>query len=572
MSKPRRKTLNNESAPPGADYESATRGVETETEEERINARAILVGIIERQDRDALHDWILLYLKIDVPRVVITTGHKAPFDFVADYLFGLITFAVVLANRSGGKTFIFGILATILSFVNENTEIATVGAIQQQALKSYEYFQSFSSLFPFGYNIDSFTMRQSIAKNGSKYQVLAGTMSGVNSPHPQLAFFDEIDLMPWQILQQGLSMPQSKNGIRARTVLTSTRKFAGGVMQRMLDEAVYKGYAVYFWNIWEVVAPLPVDNPDLMERIKKVFGDELPEDIDKAAGYYDWEDLIDKKLNLDEDVWETEWVCSRPGLKGIIYGTSYSDDENLIAPDPGEDLWIPPNRGFIYLAEDFGHSEGHPNVILAVWIPSTFDRLVVFDELYVDDRGTEEIWEAENEILAPYGMRLPDKQKGIQGSIRGWACDPHNLALIHERKLRGAPILKENPDAKMYLLQNSLPFVKKFMRAGRIMITSKCVNLRTEILSYQWRKNADGTYSNTVTKKDNDHGPDALRYLMLAIGNELERNWLKREGRELPKNDKKNPQIRDKIEEYRRNEVKTEKGAPITAGLMDMKF
>lgn len=542
------------------------------TELNYAEAKQLLVTAIEKENRDLLWGWIKEFLGIEIPRIAITEGHAAPFDFVADYLFGKVTFAVVLANRSGGKTFIFGILATILSFLNDDTEIATVGAIQQQAYKSYEYFQSFSNKFPFAFNIQSFTMRQSTLKNGSKYQVLAGTMSGVNSPHPQLAFFDEIDLMPWQILQQGLSMPQTKNGVRARTVLTSTRKFAGGVMQRMLDEAQYKGYSVYFWNIWEVVAPLPKNNPELMARIYKVFGEELPDNIDQANGYYDWEDLIDKKLNLEQDVWETEWVCSRPGLKGIVYGTSYSDDENLIVPDEGEDLWIPPNRGFIYLAEDFGHSEGHPNVILACWIPSTFDRLVVFDELYVDDRGTDEIWEAENSILAPYGVVLPNKPRGIQGGIRGWACDPHNLALIHERKLRGAPILPENKDGKMYLLQNSIPYVKKFMRAGRIMITSKCVNLRTEILSYQWKKNLNGTYSNTVTVKDNDHGPDALRYLLLCIGPQLEHNWLRRDKNRVVQ---KTTEIQKKptnFDQYQRNIEKKGESSTITGGMLDMKF
>lgn len=568
MSKQSTKNLNNE---------NATRGVEITEDDTRVDPKKILIGIIERQDREALHAWILFYIKINVPRVSITAGHKAPFDFVADYLFGLISFAVVMANRSGGKTFIFGILATILSYLNDNTEIATVGAIQQQALKSYEYFQSFSSLFPFYSNITSFTMRSTEAKNGSKYQVLAGTMSGVNSPHPQLLFIDEIDLMAWQVLQQALSMPQSKNGVRARTVLTSTRKFAGGVMQRMLDEALEKGYAVYFWNIWEVVAPLPVDDPELMARITKTFKDELPENIAEADGYYDWNDLIDKKNNLDDEVWQTEWICSRPGLEGIIYGSSYSDDDNLIMPDIDEEtgvmdeLWLPPNRGYIYLAEDFGHSEGHPNVILPCWIPSTFDRLVVFDELYVDDRGTDEIWEAANEMLAPYGLQLPNKPQAIQGNIRGWACDPHNLALIHERAIRGAPILKENPEASMYLLRNSIPLVKKFLKAGRLMITAKCTNFRMELLSYQWRKNANGTWSQTP-KKDNDHGPDAIRYLLLAIGAELERNWLKNERNAVPEKPQIIAQKADKLVEYRKNLPNNDKNAPITAGLMDMKF
>lgn len=567
MTTSKQKKIPASSATRGAEYNSATYGAEKDT-----TAKDILVGIIERKDKDALHDWIVFYMKVNIPREVVVDGHTAPFDFVADYLFGNITFAVVMANRSGGKTFIFGILATILSYVHDDIEIATVGAIQQQALKSYEYFQTFSSLFPFALNVNNFTMRQTELKNGAKYQVLAGTMSGVNSPHPQLAFFDEIDLMPWQILQQGLSMPQSKKNVRARTVLTSTRKFAGGVMQRMLDEAVTKGYSVYSWNIWEVVAPLPVEDKELMEKIHRVFGDELPQNIEKANGYYDWNDLIDKKLNLEEEVWETEWVCSRPGLQGIIYGTAYSDDNNLIVPDEDEEYWKPPERGYIYLGEDFGHSEGHPNVILPVWIPTTFDRMVVFDELYVDDRGTDEIWEAMNEVLAPYNLQLPDKQKGIKGNIRGWAPDPHNLALIHERKVRGAPILPGNKEAKLYLLQNSIPKVKKFLRAGRIMITSRCVNLRTEILSYQWRKNANGTWSNTVTKKEDDHGPDALRYLLLSIVDDLERNWLRRAGKHLPEKTVQNNLKKDKFEEYRENRAKNTKEITITGGMMDMRF
>lgn len=564
MLKPK-KQKSNEIAPPGADSQSTPSGAKSD-----IDPKVMLLGIIERQDRVALHAWIFFYMRVDIPKVAIVDGHKAPFDFVADYLFGLISFAVVMANRSGGKTFIFGILATILSYLYDNTEIATVGAIQQQALKSYEYFQSFSSLFPFAYNIESFTMRQSTGKNGSKYQVLAGTMSGVNSPHPNLAFFDEIDLMPWQILQQGLSMPQSKNGVRARTVLTSTRKFAGGVMQRMLDEAIEKSYSVYSWNIWEVVAPLPVDDPVLMKRIYQVFGAELPARINEAAGYYEWNDLIDKKLNLDDEVWQTEWVCTRPGLQGIVYGASYSDEDNLIAPDEGEDFWRPPEKGFIFLAEDFGHSEGHPNVIIPVWIPTTFDRLVAFDELYVNDRGTDDIWLAANEMLAPYGLQLPDKPKGIQGNIKGWATDPHNIALIHERAIRGAPLLPGNDDAKMYLLMNSIPLVRKFLQAGRLMITSKCVNLRMEILSYQYKKNANGTWSQT-TVKDNDHGPDALRYLLLCIGADIERNWLSREY-VRPEKTVKIAQKVDNFEQFRRNIGKEDISRPLTAGMLDMKF
>jgi hypothetical protein len=339
----------------------------------------------------------------------------------------------------------------------------------------------------------------------------------------------------------------------------------------MLDEASTKDYQVYKWNIWEVVAPLPTDDPEMMKAIYKTFGGELPNNIHLANGYYEWYDLITKRKTLDDEVWQTEWLCSRPGLHGVVYGQSFTDDKNVIVADEGDDYWIPPTRGYTYLAEDFGHSESHPNVLLAVWIPTTFDRLIVYDELYLEKHNTDEIWQYGNEMLSPYSHNLPDKRLNIKGTITGWACDPHNLALIDERAARGAPLLSNNEDPKMYHLRNSIPLVRRFLQAGRLMITDKCPTLRMELLSYSWKKNADGTYSNTVTQKDNDHGPDAIRYLILALGDKLERSWLKR----TYEKDRKPVDLDRKAQELaemQRNLGKKQSTAPLTANLIDKKF
>ncbi len=315
--------------------------------QEKANPKDLFKVAIENKDGDQLYDLIELNLKISIPRVAVS-GHDAPFDFVRDYLFDEFNSAVVLANRSGGKTMNFGILDTIMAYISPLTEIATVGAIQAQAKKCYNYFREFSKLHPFKNNIESFTMNETKCRNKSLVQILIGTMAGVNSPHPQLVFLDEIDLMTWPILQQAFSMAQSKHGVMSKMVLTSTRKFAGGAMQRMIEEAEERGLRKYEWNIWDVVASLPKDNPELMKEIEKTFGNSLPKNIDKANGYYLWQDLIEKYKSLDQEVWETEWLCSRPGLSGVVYGSAYSDDENLI-----ED-WSPKGEpGFIYLLEDF---------------------------------------------------------------------------------------------------------------------------------------------------------------------------------------------------------------------------
>jgi|GEM_PF-3347929 len=484
------------------------------------NPRELLLDIVLTKNKELLHAWILYYFKLDIPKQAICHDHCAPFDFIADYIFGLVDFAVVVANRSGGKTLNFGVLDTLMSYYSEGTEIATVGAIQFQAQKGYEYFKDFSKSFPFVHNIDSMTMGKTELLNGSKVQILTGTMSGVNSPHPQLVFLDEIDLMIWPVLQQALSMAQSKKGVKARTVLTSTRKFANGPMQRMLDEAPERKAKVYMWCIWEVVEKLPVDDPVKMKLIHDTFKGALPANIGKANGYYFWDDAITKFNTLDDETWQTEWVCTRPGLKGVIYGDSYSDDNNLLVE------WTPVGKGgFVYIFEDFGYGEGHPDVILFCWVPTTMDRLVVFDELYLDHMGTDEIWNSVGDKLAGYGLKLPDKATGSRGSIRGWVPDPHGLTEIEDRRMKGAPILNLQEGSQLLRINNGINLVRRLFSSGRLMITDTCPQLRIELMSYKRRKLANGLYSQEPLKED-DHGPDALRYGVIQLFKRIARSFL----------------------------------------------
>jgi hypothetical protein len=520
-------------------------------------ARIVLQQIVAAKDKDGLWNFIDQFLGIEIPRNQVCADHCAPFDFISDYIFGEVNFAIVMANRSGGKTENFAILDTLLSFLYDDTEVATVGAIQFQAQKCYEYFKEFSSLHPFADNIYSPTMKKTTCVNGSSVQVITGTMSGVNSPHPQLLFVDEIDLMAWQVLQQALSMPQSKAGVESRTVLTSTRKFAGGVMQRLIDDSGEKGYKVYSWCIWEVIEKLPTE-PAKIGEIYNTFKGELPDNIAQADGYYSWRDAMAKKNSpLEAETWEVEWLCRKPGLSGVIYGSSYSDDNNLITD------WSPQGLGgHIYLFEDFGFGEGHPDVVLPVWIPVAFDRLVVFDELYMTSYGTQDIWQAIDGMLQNYGLRLPAPRQNIRGNLRGWIGDPHGFTEIADRKQLGAPMMEKAEDPELYLVNNGITLVKKFMAAGKILITNKCINLRMELLSYKRKKNADGTYS-MIPEKKNDHGPDALRYGLIKLHGLLEREMFAK------LSDVRTTDIKPST--FVKNTGKSD-GKPLTSGFLTEKF
>jgi hypothetical protein len=112
---------------------------------------------------------------------------------------------------------------------------------------------------------------------------------------------------------------------------------------------------------------------------------------------------------------------------------------------------------------------------------------------------------------------LPDLANNDRGTITGWIPDPHGLTEIQDRSNKGAPMMLKSENAPLYLINNGIPIVKKFLRSGRLMITDKCVNLRAELMSYKRKKNLDGSYSQ-IAMKTNDHGPDALRYGLILLG------------------------------------------------------
>jgi hypothetical protein len=218
---------------------------------------------------------------------------------------------LAMANRSGGKTLDMAIIGILDVIGNDNCESSNLGAIQVQARRCAKYMKDFINANPdFQARLEGEPTTEKIKwHNRSINEILVASLSGVNGPHPQRLKMDEVELIPWPILQEAFSTVQSKNGVDSCMVLGSTRKFAAGPMQRFMDEHVPKGNIKLFsWCIWEVVEKLP-DDPQQVARIKEVFGDYLPEHVDQCSGYYAWSDLIETFRTLDRNVWETQWEC-----------------------------------------------------------------------------------------------------------------------------------------------------------------------------------------------------------------------------------------------------------------------
>jgi hypothetical protein len=442
---------------------------------------------------------------MSIPRHRVCKNHVAPYDFVYDAFVGKWKLILAKANRAGGKTINFAILDILWALANDNCEIANVAAIKPQTQRCYRYVQGFANQSnEIKQHVTNSILSRTDYDTGSVLDLLTATVSGVNSPHPQKYIADEVELFNWFILQQSMNMVKSKGDIKGQTILGSTQKYVSGPMQRLITESMASGKMKFYeWCIWDVMTK---PRPEMMEEIRAEFGDDLPEDIEMADGFYDWDDLIATHSTLDKEIWETEWLCKRPQSGGLVY-PKFSDERNVET-----NFKLDPSKLFIF--EDFGYAIDHPDVVLFAQVDQVQQTVIIFDELYSSLKGTEQIVEAVKSKLQQYGLTV--------ANVRAWIGDPHGLTENVDRFNLGLPMVGHESEWKvdnpeLYKLNNSIPLVRKMIDEGWLKITPVCTQLRGEFMMYSKVKQLDGIYKKDEAEKKWDHGPDATRYGLIKL-------------------------------------------------------
>lgn len=458
--------------------------------------------------KDGLHIWIQLNLHVYIPTKKVCENHIAPFDFVADTFFGYYTDIIALANRNGGKTINFAVIDLLNSLAHDKCETATIGAIQDQAIKCYSYFQNFlTSTELFIPYYQQTLMSKTEFSNDSMVQILTGTIKGVNSPHPHKAFLDEVDLMDWSVLQEAFSMARSSDGITGQNIITSTRKYLTGPMSKLLDEAPKLGFRVYEWCIREVI------RPHNKQKCKdSVYDEDCQQRCDKSDGFYDFGDVLSKKKKLDPEVWKSQWLCEKPEKTGLMY----PQFQAISYPNGNLRSWDYASTRPLFIFEDYGYGEGHPDVVLFVQPDIETMELQIFDEIYVTNMVAKEVVLKvveklkEHDIFVKQDEANPDKW--LFGEyINGWIPDPSGLTEAADRASFGCPMLPKQENSELYLIANGAAFLRKLFYERKLLIDPRCVNLVSEYNSYRKQRLPNGDYKDKPEKK-NDHGPDATRY------------------------------------------------------------
>jgi hypothetical protein len=467
---------------------------------------------------DELHEFIDVAFDLRIPRKVVEPGHSAPFDFIADLFFERTKNALAFANRNGGKTISVAILNTLDMLFKPGCEIASAGAVRNQAKKCYSYFQSFLAVPWFRDLQDRYqaiTGRPLVSKSiqeetnfdtGAEQQIITATEKGLRSPHPHKARIDEIDEIEWSILQTGLSMARSAKGIKGQNVFTSTRQFEHGSMQKLLNESVAKGIKVYEWNVWETIERCTrrcINDPEHGTCPIYTF---CKGKAHHSAGFIEIEDFIDKVKLLDREKFETEWLNKKPSRHKLVYHM-FDNTRHVLTPDKlfqmtgvgSPSAYWPRISGL-----DFGSSPGHPFVYLKLaQLPN--NAWLIFYEYVAEQR------------------LMQDHAKAIKASpfwTRSELCySDHASQERLELKNKG---IRTKPAQKDVL--TGLDYVGSLLRGfppaeePQLYVWHECSFVIKEFAMYCWPTRPDGVPDRSGKPlKRYDHSMDAIRYALFSF-------------------------------------------------------
>jgi len=442
-----------------------------------------------KKDKYALNVFIKNEFGFSLPDKSFSPKHSTPLDFVWETLTGKHKDIMLVANRSGGKTFNFALLAGLWNYFHNDCEVVDIGAVKKQADECYNYYKQIikKPVYQAHYDPDKSLLSNTELNNGSKMQIFAGTVNAVNGPHPQKAMADEVELLTWQVLQEFFSMSKTNKGIIGQDVLGSTRKYSHGIVQKLLDEADVRGIKVYKWSVMEVLAK-PKKTPDEWKAVTKKVGNKVisfwdifGKHYNEYNGFLEEDDVIKKFLKLDWETFNTQWLCKKPSRKGTVYPYF----ENCI----GNYKYNPELP--TYACIDFGFS--NPTVVLYLQITSDDDIIII-----------GEYRRTRTEISKMVESEFKARQQ--EYNIHDWSPDPAGAGEIAEMKSGGLSMRVQSAR-----IEAGIPIIRKWTESGKLKVDSSCVKFIKEMNQYHYEKDKDGEPTDKP-KKENDHGPDALRY------------------------------------------------------------
>jgi len=320
---------------------------EQKQEIERLKAEYLLKPLNSPEE---VSDWFVTYLGLDFPRTTVyPESTHSPIE-AAWRIYQLLKTGEsqevpqvsMLASRDSFKTLIAAALE-VLCMCHFRISVAHGAAIKSQSAKAVQYVNSFfRKIGPYleanGWqkNSDSKEKIEWITDEGDDVylRVLVATVQGMNSEHVPLLFIDEVDVVQDpRALQEAKMVPTVYNGYFPLTVYLSTRKFAGGLMEKTLDDTIRSGGEILRWNIIDITGKIPEESAlKSKKKVKRYISCELPM---RNISPDEFESLSEEEKKKFEPIMAYAGIAEHPMLsvmKNFLVDRPDSDTGGLYKP------------------------------------------------------------------------------------------------------------------------------------------------------------------------------------------------------------------------------------------------
>lgn len=458
-------------------------------------------------NREDLHKFIKRFFYFDIPLIAHpdNKGHSAPFDFIYDAMMQIYKNSLLLANRNGGKTIDMAIIEILFSLFFPECECTHSGSVQNQAQRCFKYIEKFTNdefIKPYRKKINT-RPNHLIMLNNSEVNITVATTKGYNSGHPHKNLIDEVELIKYETLQEALSMQISEldKNIEGQLFLGSTRKKMTGTMQFLLDNATDMEMKTYIWNIFDVVQKC-----NLKTKCEDcVIFNRCNGMARLSSGYYPLMDFINKAKTLDDNTWDAQWVCKRPGSDDLVY-PEFNDLVHIMTNEHErsilENIKNYTSNWCYYRGIDPGFN--NPYAVLFIF-KSKDDEYYILDEIYATETLDEEI----ADLILIKEKNLIDKKLYCVASF----FDPAKPEVVKAFRRKGITNLRKAKKDVIEGIKSVKRLLKTNIKSGKpkIFISKKCINLIFEFHRYANKKDEDAVV------KEFDHGMDALRYVIYSL-------------------------------------------------------
>ena len=233
-----------------------------------------------------LRDFVRLAWGVAIPDVQICPNHSTPWRAFASAYFARAPVTVWHGSRGfAGKSFLLATLG-LTEAVTLSADVNVLGGSGEQSRRVLDHMRD-----RWAWDGAPAAMLTGEARtetrltNGATIEALMASQASVRGSHPSRLRLDEVDEMALTILDAAMGQPMEQKGVKAQTVMSSTRQYADGTMTEILRRAEERGWPVHEWCWRESLQP---------------------------HGWLSQASVDQKRTEVTDGMWETEYDLQEP--------------------------------------------------------------------------------------------------------------------------------------------------------------------------------------------------------------------------------------------------------------------